>query len=435
MPWQCSICFGVEQEDLVSTPCVHVFHGLCVEPWINSRKHCPLCRTKVLSSELIVVNTVPTSASQGTCSETAIDLDNENNASSVNGTSSSRPPTSPDSQASLAVVRDLNRRLASMEQRAAAFQMQAEQERKTRRELDRRVESLQSENEIIRQALKDARVRVRQVEDDRSNLSITNDSLQAQVRQLKRDLDVEKSYVKAARAEVLAAQNKASKFLSQAERYHKLAASAAVTQKEQKTVVKPDPPPRSSSNPSSSTVGMKRAPSKTWHPRGPPSVKLGKGGFSGLAPTDDDHRTMPTLNPVLIKDLDSAMTSGKGKGKGEKHSSESSSGLEKGARGTFSMRDTLLRREREEQAGLLQGLKPSSGPSFDPLASKYAGVSTPSLPAAPASKRLTFLPTPDPTYVRPEYQTLPEKRPTAKRKRTIAPPAQGLDHFFCKQPK
>jgi len=46
----CTICldgFNIEDE-LVTTPCLHVYHTACLVPWLSESDTCPTCITKVL---------------------------------------------------------------------------------------------------------------------------------------------------------------------------------------------------------------------------------------------------------------------------------------------------------------------------------------------------------------------------------------------------
>ena len=42
----CSICLD-EHEYPVILPCCHLFHRQCIENWLGSEKHCPLCKTEL----------------------------------------------------------------------------------------------------------------------------------------------------------------------------------------------------------------------------------------------------------------------------------------------------------------------------------------------------------------------------------------------------
>lgn len=43
---ECSICLEafVANEQVVVTPCKHMFHGDCITPWVKSHGKCPICR-------------------------------------------------------------------------------------------------------------------------------------------------------------------------------------------------------------------------------------------------------------------------------------------------------------------------------------------------------------------------------------------------------
>ena len=44
----CNICLGSLDEDEVKTlPCLHVFHTGCIDPWLRQSIHCPTCKTRV----------------------------------------------------------------------------------------------------------------------------------------------------------------------------------------------------------------------------------------------------------------------------------------------------------------------------------------------------------------------------------------------------
>jgi len=46
---ECSIClekFGIGQE-ITELPCYHSFHKICLNPWIQDNRNCPLCRLSV----------------------------------------------------------------------------------------------------------------------------------------------------------------------------------------------------------------------------------------------------------------------------------------------------------------------------------------------------------------------------------------------------
>ena len=48
-PAECSICMEQMVKDLVSTPCGHVFHSVCLYNNQEYRSMCPLCRQRVQS--------------------------------------------------------------------------------------------------------------------------------------------------------------------------------------------------------------------------------------------------------------------------------------------------------------------------------------------------------------------------------------------------
>ena len=45
----CSICMAEYEldSDLVTLPCLHIFHYECTKPWLIRKNECPLCRTRV----------------------------------------------------------------------------------------------------------------------------------------------------------------------------------------------------------------------------------------------------------------------------------------------------------------------------------------------------------------------------------------------------
>jgi hypothetical protein len=44
----CSVCLGSLEEDEVKTlPCLHVFHTGCIDPWLRQSVLCPTCKTSV----------------------------------------------------------------------------------------------------------------------------------------------------------------------------------------------------------------------------------------------------------------------------------------------------------------------------------------------------------------------------------------------------
>lgn len=48
----CVICLEdlSEGREAVSMPCSHLFHGDCIEEWLNTSHKCPICRFKMPSS-------------------------------------------------------------------------------------------------------------------------------------------------------------------------------------------------------------------------------------------------------------------------------------------------------------------------------------------------------------------------------------------------
>jgi hypothetical protein len=49
----CPICLE-EINDLLITPCKHKFCKNCIDEWIKIKCECPLCRTKLISSNKII---------------------------------------------------------------------------------------------------------------------------------------------------------------------------------------------------------------------------------------------------------------------------------------------------------------------------------------------------------------------------------------------
>ncbi|EEF41282.1 E3 ubiquitin-protein ligase MPSR1 [Ricinus communis] len=48
----CSICLEEFQavSEVKRMPCLHIFHGSCIDQWLNKSHHCPLCRFKMPAS-------------------------------------------------------------------------------------------------------------------------------------------------------------------------------------------------------------------------------------------------------------------------------------------------------------------------------------------------------------------------------------------------
>lgn len=43
---ECAICFDeLGGQDTLALPCAHLFHEVCVQPWLNQHHNCPTCRT------------------------------------------------------------------------------------------------------------------------------------------------------------------------------------------------------------------------------------------------------------------------------------------------------------------------------------------------------------------------------------------------------
>ena len=45
---RCAICLeDFEREEVVVTPCNHMFHEECIIPWVNGNDQCPVCRSAI----------------------------------------------------------------------------------------------------------------------------------------------------------------------------------------------------------------------------------------------------------------------------------------------------------------------------------------------------------------------------------------------------
>jgi hypothetical protein len=46
---ECTICFEEfkSKEEVLQTPCKHIFHQKCIKPWFEKVSKCPNCRAKV----------------------------------------------------------------------------------------------------------------------------------------------------------------------------------------------------------------------------------------------------------------------------------------------------------------------------------------------------------------------------------------------------
>jgi hypothetical protein len=51
----CPICvmdFEFKSNDPRELPCKHVFHQQCIQPWLENRNTCPLCRNELATDDL-----------------------------------------------------------------------------------------------------------------------------------------------------------------------------------------------------------------------------------------------------------------------------------------------------------------------------------------------------------------------------------------------
>lgn len=72
---RCSICledFEPKQEVMV-TPCKHMFHEECIVPWVNSNAVCPVCRFSLLEKTRDRVQYNSTTANMAPRNETTAD--------------------------------------------------------------------------------------------------------------------------------------------------------------------------------------------------------------------------------------------------------------------------------------------------------------------------------------------------------------------------
>jgi hypothetical protein len=48
----CSICLElINEEELITTSCNHIFHQLCIDEWLSKKNTCPCCRSSILDIE------------------------------------------------------------------------------------------------------------------------------------------------------------------------------------------------------------------------------------------------------------------------------------------------------------------------------------------------------------------------------------------------
>lgn len=43
----CSICLGDQTNKAVKLTCGHIFHKMCIDPWLEKNKTCPICRNRI----------------------------------------------------------------------------------------------------------------------------------------------------------------------------------------------------------------------------------------------------------------------------------------------------------------------------------------------------------------------------------------------------
>jgi hypothetical protein len=44
----CAICIEKLYKEYIVFKCSHSFHSLCINTWLNHKKECPMCRTKII---------------------------------------------------------------------------------------------------------------------------------------------------------------------------------------------------------------------------------------------------------------------------------------------------------------------------------------------------------------------------------------------------
>ena len=57
-PAECSICLDTigKGEEVKRLPCGHVFHAVCIDPWLSEQRAvCPVCRRGIYDEEELVV--------------------------------------------------------------------------------------------------------------------------------------------------------------------------------------------------------------------------------------------------------------------------------------------------------------------------------------------------------------------------------------------
>ncbi len=53
---ECPICHEINNKELFTTSCNHVFHKKCIDKWFKLKSTCPCCRTNLLFLYMQVVS-------------------------------------------------------------------------------------------------------------------------------------------------------------------------------------------------------------------------------------------------------------------------------------------------------------------------------------------------------------------------------------------